>query len=304
MNNRFVRISMAFLLATLAACSGGGDGGSSGGSTATGSPTPGTPAPTGTPAPSGTVEFFATFPNLGPLRTASSPVEGFSNDGKWWVEQKAPGRAAVVNVGRDGATGLRLHTEPGDTGVSGSGTNERNDVGLQVTEGVQGRDQWWAHSILFPDDFAIPPAQSNSFATVFDFHHTGGEPGQPNFHVLVNPGGLLTFGGQGGPTVAQSGGNQYSYGADIGPLVKNVWYDFVYHVKWSENADGFFKAWVNGELKVDHQGPTLYQGLDVYLKLANYHSPFGQASSVIHDRVIRGTTWQVVSLTALQGVSP
>ena len=292
---------MVFLLATLAACGGGGDSGGSGGSTTTGTPPASSAIPT---TPPGTVEFSCTFPNLGPLRTASSPVEGFSNDGKWWVEQKAQGRAAVVNVGRNGATGLRLHTEPGDTNVSGSGTNERNDVALQVTEGVQGREQWWAHSIMFPDDFAIPPAQPGSFATVFDFHHTGGQAGQPNFHILVNPGGLLTFGGQGGPTVVQSGGNQYSYGADIGPLVKNVWYDFVYHVKWSENSDGFFKAWVNGVLKVDHQGPTLYQGLDVYLKLANYHSPVGQASSVIHDRVIRGTTWQVVSLTPLEGVAP
>jgi hypothetical protein len=40
-----------------------------------------------------------------------------------------------------------------------------------------------------------------------------------------------------------------------------------------------------------------------YLKLANYHSPFGQASSVIHDRVIRGTTKESVWPGALQNVS-
>ena len=73
-------------------------------------------------------------------------------------------------------------------------------------------------------------------------------------------------------------GNQYSYGAVIGPLVRNVWYDFVYHVKWSWNSDGFFKAWVNGVQKLDHHGPTLYQDYGVYLKLANYHSAFGQSS--------------------------
>jgi hypothetical protein len=250
------------------------------------------------------VEFFATFPNPGPFRTNPDPVEGFSNDDMWWVEQKAPGRAVVVTVGRDGGSGLRLHTEPGDNNVAGSGTNERNDVALQYTDGVQGREHWWAHSIMFPDDFAIPPVQPGSFATVFDFHHTGNQPGQPNFHILVNPGGFLTFGGQGGPNVVQDVGNQYSYGADIGPLVRNVWYDFVYHVKWSSNSDGFFKAWVNGVLKVDHFGPTLYQGLVVYLMLAIYHGAVGQSSSVIHDRVIRGTTWQTVSLTPLEGVQP
>jgi len=301
-NNKLTGISILFLLATLAACDGGGGGTTGSSPSATGTPPSATgtqPSGTGA-APSGTVEFFATFPNPGPLRTDPDPVQERSDDGIWFVEQKAPGRAVVVNVGRDGGTGLRLHTEPGDNNVAGSGTNERNDVALLVTDGVQGREQWWAHSILFPDDFA-----SGSWATVFDFHHTGNQPGQPNFQIFVGPGGFLTFGGQGGPVVVSDAvGNQFTYGANIGPLVKNVWYDFVYHVKWSANSDGFFKAWINGALWVDHHGPTLYQGLEVYLKLANYHGAVGQSNSVIHDRVIRGTTWQAVSLTPLEGVTP
>ncbi len=255
--------------------------------------------------PPGTVEFATAFSDLWEFRSNPDPVNGFSNDGIWWVEQKTQGRAVVVNVGRDDGTGLRLHTEPGDNDVSGSGTLERNDVALPyTTDGVQGREQWWAHSILFPDDYAIPPSElPTARAVVFDFHDTRNQGGQANFHVVVAPGGLLTFRGHGGPTVVtEDFGSQYSYGADIGQLKKNVWYDFVYHVKWSWNSDGFFQAWVNGVLKLDHHGPTLYQDYGVYLKLANYHTAFGQSSSVIHDRVIRGTTWQVVSLTSLEGV--
>ena len=56
---------------------------------------------------------------------------------------------------------------------------------------------------------------------------------------------------------------------NVGPVVKDQWYDFVYHVKWSSGTDGYFQAWVNGVLKLDHRGPTLYQGYGVYLKLAN-----------------------------------
>src|ERR1700687_5843705 len=97
-------ISILFLLATLAGCSGGG--GDGGGSGTTGTPPSGTgtpPSGTGTPpsstptTPPGTVELFATFPNLGSLRTNPDSVEGMSNDGMWWVEQKAPGRAVVVS---------------------------------------------------------------------------------------------------------------------------------------------------------------------------------------------------------------
>jgi len=286
-------LSILFVLATLTACGGGGD------DVTTGAPPSGT---TGSPT-SGTVEFIATFPTLGAIRT--DPGDGNSKDGVWYVEQKTPGRAVVVNVGRDDGTGLRLHTEPGDSGVSGSGAYERNDVALVPHDayGKQGMENWWAHSVRFPDDFALP--SSGSPAIVFDFHDTKNAGGYANFHIFVGSGGLLTFGGYAGPTViTDPRGNPYVYGADIGPLVRNVWYDFVYHVKWSWNSDGFFRAWVNGVLKLDHHGPTLYQDYGVFLKLANYHPPFGQSSSVIHDRVIRGTTWQAVSLTPLEGVQP
>ena len=76
----------------------------------------------------------------------------------------------------------------------------------------------------------------------------------------------------------------------IGPVVRNVWYNFVYHVKWTSGSDGFMDAWVNGVQMMAYRGPTLYAGQGVYLKLANYHTAFGQASSVLHARVIRSET--------------
>jgi hypothetical protein len=175
---------------------------------------------------------------------------------------------------------VRLHTEPGDNNVYGSGSHERNDLTLSesATGCYAGREQLWEHSILFPDDFVVPP---NIFYTVADFHNNGS--GQANFHVDASR--------YDGPTLwlRAYGGSQNSqtFNVRLCPIVKNQWYDFVYHVKWSPGSDGFFKAWVNGVQKVNHSGPTLYVGQNCYLKLANYHSAFGQPSSVIHDRVIR-----------------
>jgi hypothetical protein len=217
--------------------------------------------------------FFCSF--------ANSPTDcGFR------VQQKAPGRATIVNIGRDGSTGLRLRTEPGDNNVAGSGAMERNDLWLSQSETgcYEGREQGWEHSILFPDDFAVPTWQ---MYVVFDFHNTAPH-GQANFHInFAN--GVLIFRGYGGTP------NSGLYTATIGPITKNLWYDFVYHVKWSSGSDGFFKAWVNGAQKLEHRGPTLYAGQGCYLKLANYHTPVcdpypgctGPASSVVHDRIIR-----------------
>jgi hypothetical protein len=223
-------------------------------------------------------------------------------------QAKVPGRATLVNVARDGLTGVRLHTEPGDNNVTGSGEMERNDLWLTqaATDGYEGREQWWAHSFYLPSDFVIPTWHNYVF---FDFHNTNTGGGQANFHVL-NRNGVLTFQGYGGVTQGNEPVNPFS--APIGPIQKNVWYDFVYHVKWSSGSDGYFDAWVNGVQKLSHRGPTLYAGQGVYLKLANYHVPVCDpypacigthaASSVIHDRIIRGTTPLAVSSGPLEGV--
>ena len=119
---------------------------------------------------------------------------------------------------------------------------------------------------------------------VFDFHNTTNGAGQANFQINAMPDGLSFQGYAGDPA------NPVSYTAAIGPTVKNVWYDFVYHVKWSSGSDGYFYASVNGVQKLAYTGPTLYVNQGCYLKLANYHTPFGLGSSVIHDRVLRGST--------------
>ena len=255
--------------------------------------------------------FFCSF--------ASAPSDcGFDE------QARTAGRAGVVSsalvnsvaglahvgsiLGRDGPSAVRLHTEPGDSNVAGSLENERNDLTLSqaATDCFEGREQWWGHSILFPDDYVDPPVSTAStwnWATVFDFHNTGPGAGQVTFQVNAwpvaaispdRPTGLafqIAYGDPASPTLKSF---------PIGPVVRNVWYDFVYHVKWSSGAGGFFTAWVNGAKRMEYSGPTLYAGQGCYLKLANYHTPFGKPSSVIHDRVVRGTTSAAVSLTPLE----
>lgn len=206
-----------------------------------------------------------------------------------------PGRASIVPGGRYGPTSLRLLTLPGDINVFGSGLAERTDMALSqaATGCYEGREQWWSHSIMFPDDYMPPPA--NGWGVVLDFHHTGGT-GQANFNIDAMPDPIgLRLRGYGGAT-PDSG----EYGVVLGPIARNVWYDFVFHVKWSSGPDGFFEAWLNGVEKLSHAGPTLYAGLGCYLKLANYHTSSGLPSAVIHDGVIRGPSAQAVTPTPPQ----
>jgi hypothetical protein len=210
-------------------------------------------------------------------------------------QAKVPGRATLVDFGRDGGKAVRLHTEPGDDDVNNSQTSERNDLTLPTSPPdycKEGSDEWWALSIRFPDDYVVPPS---GFGVVMAFHNSASD-GQANFHIDAMPNTIngiptgLRFRGHAGTNPADP-----VYMVTIGPVVKNVWYDFVYHVKWS-STNGSFIGWVKRsdqpgparKLLNYTTGPTLYPNQGCYLKLANYHTPFGQPSSVIHDRVRRG----------------
>ena len=263
-----------------------------------------------TPVAVKTTGTTATTPAAGILWSCAFPNSP-TNCG-FQEQSKVAGRGSVVNFGRDDGTALRLHTEPGDNNVASSGTMERDDVWLSqdASNGYAGQEAWWAHSILFPDDFTMPTWQ---MYVVADFHNTSTGSWQANINLDFEPQadttkpGNLTLRGYGG---TNSGDGAYK--ATIGPVTKNVWYDFVYHVKWSSGSDCYFDAWVNGVKVLSHTGPTLYSGQGVYLKLANYHTPVCDpypaclgtqlASSVIHDRVIRGSTALSVSSGPLEGV--
>jgi hypothetical protein len=230
---------------------------------------------------------------------SGSPTEcGFQE------QAKSPRRAILTRVARDGSRAAMLRTYPGDVHVFGSGSaSERNDLSLsQARTGCyQGRTQWWAHSIRFPDGYVVPPAGKTwHWGVVLDFHHTGGG-GQANLQIVSLPQGLA-FWVAGGPNVLHRPGGANFHQATIGKIVKNTWYDFVYHVRWSSGRDGFVKGWVNGKLKLNYRGPTLYSGRGCYLKLANYHSALGRPVTVIHDRIVAGTSAYAVSNRTLQGV--
>jgi hypothetical protein len=208
-------------------------------------------------------------------------------------QAKIPGRATLVDVARSGRRAVRLHTEPTDRNVNGSGDWARNDLSLdpKLTDCDEGREAWWAHSVLFPDDFVV----ARDGGVVMDFHHSGSR-GNANFHFNVTGRGNLRLHGFGGDA-----NRPQEYREELERVKRNVWYDLVYHVRWSSGNDGFMQAWMNGRKVLSHRGPTLYKGMSCYLKLANYHGA-QEPSSIIHDRVVRGTSAAAVSLTPLEGV--
>ena len=209
-----------------------------------------------------------------------------------YLEAAASTRAALVGPGRDGPTAVQLTTQPGDINIAGSGSNDRADLVLarSSTYCNQGQDEWWAHSLMFPPGYVPPPVASVwNWGALFDFHNSAAGGGQPNFMVYATPTGLELHMAGGANTVNRPSDPGY-YSIAIGPITKNVWYDFVYHVKWSSGSDGLFQAWLNGRQVMNYSGPNLYVGQSCYLKIANYHTELGLPVSVVHSRVVLAHT--------------
>jgi hypothetical protein len=219
------------------------------------------------------------------------------------AQAKAPERITAMELA--GVRGVRLETRPGDDAIAGSGSAERADLALspQQTGCSQGVEQWWTHSLLFPADYALPVATRADpwpWGVVLDFHQTGSE-GQANFQVEVagDPPGLrLAI--SGGPVVSNGAPGSPTRRFPIGPIMRNHWYEFAYHVRWSAEDDGSFDAWVDGRRVLEYRGPTLYAGQGCYLKLANYHTPVGRPVAVVHARVRRASTAAALGLSALR----
>jgi hypothetical protein len=224
---------------------------------------------------------------IAPFGIQAAPVER-------WLDKP---RVTLVNVG--GRPGVRLLTMPGDSNLFGSGADERCDLRLSDadTDAREGREHWWSFEHWLPDDYAELPESPFSpppwyTGLLMDFHGSADKGGQANAQLMAMPPTAVYPGRPVGLHFQVWGGSydnikkgQYP----IGPIVRNVWLRFAYHVIWSA-TDGLFEGWLDGRQFMKHVGPTLYTGEGAYAKLANYHSAIGKPSAVIHGRVIRART--------------
>ena len=221
----------------------------------------------------------------------------------FFLQAKHPSRATLVQAG--GRSAVRLLTMPGDSNVNGSGEAERCDLRLpnDLSDAREGQAWWFKHSVWFPTDYVDQP-QSNGtwhWGSVMNWHDDADDGSSQGPAQLMNmprtaisadrPTGLVyqMYGGAPGGKMLR----EYA----VGPIERNKWYDFIYHIKWTSTPTGFYDAWLNGKPIFACSGPTLIIGHGAYLKLANYHTAHGKPSAVLHGPATRAKTRE-----ALDGV--
>ena len=162
---------------------------------------------------------------------------------------------------RAGNQSIRFEVRQGDCGRDpGSWSDCKNDRERHELSGGQSHmtkgEYWFSWSIYFPKDHVNLFPLSNAYG---QFHQINGAP-VFMFKQLKD-----------GYTIVRTIGDEDH---DTKLLVKNKempgnWIDVLINAKWTKKKDGFFKIWINDELKYDYVGPTkskskVYQKFGVY----------------------------------------
>ena len=73
----------------------------------------------------------------------------------------------------------------------------------------------------------------------------------------------------------------------LSKVERGTWTEWVVHVKWSANQDGFLEVWKDRKQVVDYDGPTCYRNLGVYLKMGVYKSSWYENINSSEEELLR-----------------
>ena len=151
------------------------------------------------------------------------------------------------------------HTKEKDGWSDCDNDRERHEIKAgSKKDSMKNGEFWFAWSLYLPKDHINLFPLKNNFG---QFHQRGGPP------VF-----MFEERDEGYKIVRTIGDDDY----DDKLLIKTndmigKWTDVLINVNWSKKEDGFFKLWINDELKYDYKGPTM-TGKNVYQKYGIYRT--------------------------------
>jgi hypothetical protein len=177
----------------------------------------------------------------------------------------------VTSPVAEGRHALKATVRQGDDPINASGN--RAEL-VYLTYEPAGSEYYYRWKVMFPADY--PSARAWQLFT--QWHHDGSDGSPPvEFYVY---GEELRL--------------RVNDSVDVwsAPLVRGVWHEFVFHVKWSPDPNvGFVELWHNRERAVARRNvPTMYSGMRNYLKLGLYRSDtIAPVGVVYHDGFTQAT---------------
>jgi hypothetical protein len=211
----------------------------------------------------------------------------------------------------------QLGSAPGYTGQGANLTNLGSSTGpnsssqmsaLFLNPGSQvhaseGEDTWYRVRVFFPSDYQPTVGEWN---WIVEWHDDGTTYNECNACVSVAMGVYTDYTGTGyGPNprlaLRLSGGTtssivQATAALPSNSLLRNHWYDLVFHYVWSQSSTkGLAEWWVDGVQQMSRNFPTLYRRSDGSSStngfgLYNYRLSATWSDSVLFDNAAVGPT--------------
>ncbi len=184
----------------------------------------------------------------------------------------------VPSPAQEGRYALEVTVQQGDDPIDASG-NRSELVRTQGNE-VEGTEYFYRWTTMFAEDFPAP----NTWQLFVQWHHSGSSGSPPVEFVVKDESIKLEVGGTATPAWST-------------PLVRGVWHEFIFHVRWSSDPDeGFVELYHNRELVLPRRSvATLFPGQHNYMKAGLYRNetitPVGR---LWHDGFVQATTLEDV----------
>ena len=136
-----------------------------------------------------------------------------------------------------------------------------------------GETYWLGWSLYFPKNFnpegrtnivsqwaAYPSSRNGNFACGGNGHKLTANGNKFEYDLQFQPNECIEY--------------------DLGAVSKERWVDFVMHVKWTGNKDGFLYLWKDGVQVISYNGPTWYndEGDGPYFKMGAYKGSSGKGA--------------------------
>lgn len=212
------------------------------------------------------------------LATASTVWRGDFETGnlsQWDREQTVSSSRLLVvdSTVREGRYALKTTVRQGDDPINASGN--RNEL-LYLDREPAGSEFFYKWSTLFPKSFPRSPR----WQIFTQWHHEGSSGSPPLEFYVVDDQLRFRVGGSTGKIVWKA------------PLQRELWNDFVLHVKWSPDPKvGFVELYHNGKVVLPlTKVATQYSGQRNYLKLGLYRDASIAPEGVLfHDGFIQAT---------------
>jgi hypothetical protein len=180
------------------------------------------------------------------------------------------GRISLVETPRRAGTHAFKHVI--------TNTTERAEIG-KLTNGRadNGGTYWYGFSFMHMSDPPIPSGKFTILMQMYQGHRDASlwPCGGGGHKLTVAPDRNLQYHLQyegGGGSIKCQRFNLYSF-----DQIKDKWVDYVIHVKWTQQTNGFLKLWMriggdsaNWEQKIDYTGATIASGDAPYTKMGPY----------------------------------